>query len=94
MAKCEPKRKEEEALLKFLQMTEDGEYAPVEKSADVYTRIEAEDRQVGHVYAALDLAPGDALEEAHRGVPSGFPEAVGQERLNAEDHAMQPDLLL
>jgi len=44
--KCEPKRKEEEALLKLLQMAKDGEYAPVEKSADACTRIGAEDRQV------------------------------------------------
>jgi len=50
MAKCEPKRKEEGALLKFLQMTKDGEYVPVEKSADVCTRIEAEDRQVEEAY--------------------------------------------
>lgn len=50
MAKCEPKRKEEEALLKFLQMTKNGEYVPIEKSADVYTRIEAEDRQVEETY--------------------------------------------
>ncbi len=38
--------------LKFLQMAKDGECVPVEKSAEAYARIEAEDRQVeeAHYY--------------------------------------------
>ncbi len=47
MAKCGFRRKDEEkALLTFLHLTKEGKYVPVEKSADAYARIKAEDQQV------------------------------------------------